>query len=525
MSTDADASEPIGPDKPRRVPDARVLVLMAGGFLALGLLWRSVRYFLQFPIWGDEGLVLFDVLDCDYYSLTQTLPIFQIAPILFLWAERAVWQLFGGSELAVRLPAFLAGCGGLCMVAWTARRFLTPLQGMFAIALLAVSYWPVRHGCEVKPYALDLFVAATLLHGAVAWLHEPRRIGWLIFLSLFTPAAILASYPAAFVAGGLSLAMLPKVWSAGWKALGLYALFNVLMLAAFIGHYFGVTRNQIAGPQLAEQSAWLQDYWHDAFPPPSLTGWPLWLAKVHAGSIFALPVGGSAWVGSLSLLLAVLGAAGLWTSGRRSLLLACAAPFALSLLAAALHKYPYGGSPRLAQHLAPMACVLIGTGAATALSWRRSPVARARAILAACTVLAVLGISGMVRDVWRPTKAQHELAIRSLVAEFRNIRAEHEPVLLCNRFGEAPIVAEWYLRMQLDDCHRVDVLDGMSQTAWLIWFTQDSAGRLTAEQVLSLIDERARDWAVADSVETWVPPGGPGDPGYYCMRVRIVHRP
>src|SRR6516165_8304274 len=153
MSTDADASEPIGPDKPRRVPDARVLVLMAGGFLALGLLWRSVRYFLQFPIWGDEGLVLFDVLDCDYYSLTQTLPIFQIAPILFLWAERAVWQLFGGSELAVRLPAFLAGCGGLCMVAWTARRFLTPLQGMFAIALLAVSYWPVRHGCEVKPYA------------------------------------------------------------------------------------------------------------------------------------------------------------------------------------------------------------------------------------------------------------------------------------------------------------------------------------------------------------------------------------
>ena len=47
------------------------------------------------------------------------------------------------------------------------------------------------------------------------------------------------------------------------------------------------------------------------------------------------------------------------------LLLLLLTPFVLTFLAALAGKYPYGGSARIAQHLAPSLCLLAGTGAAS----------------------------------------------------------------------------------------------------------------------------------------------------------------
>ena len=60
----------------------------------------------------------------------------------------------------------------------------------------------------------------------------------------------------------------------------------------------------------------------------------------------------------------------LWGTGRRSLLLMLTAPFVLTLIAAALRLYPYGGSARVAQHLAPPICLLAGMGIASLLKRR-----------------------------------------------------------------------------------------------------------------------------------------------------------
>ena len=37
-------------------PDTRWLTQWTYALLALGIAWRLLRYFLQFPIWGDEIL-------------------------------------------------------------------------------------------------------------------------------------------------------------------------------------------------------------------------------------------------------------------------------------------------------------------------------------------------------------------------------------------------------------------------------------------------------------------------------------
>jgi 4-amino-4-deoxy-L-arabinose transferase-like glycosyltransferase len=478
---------------------------------------------MQFPIWGDEGLVLIDVLDCDYYALTQTLPIFQIAPILFLWAERAVLQLVGSSELAVRLPAFLAGLGGLLMVAWTARRFLSPVHGALTIALLAVSYWPVRHSCEVKPYALDLLASAGLFLGALTWLHQPARKGWLLFLALWTPVALLASYPAAFVAGGMSLAMLPRAWRASSGTRGRYALFNLLMVLAFAGHYVFVTRNQIDTPQLSANRAFMQDYWHDSFPPASLRELPLWLLGAHTGGLFAYPFGGTHFDSTGMFALALLGCWHLWKRGQRSLLLVCVCPFALNFLAAVLHKYPYGSSPRVLQHLAPMACVLIAAGAACVVERLR-----AAATPSVCVVgLALIGfgVAGLVRDVCKPYKSEHEMVVRQRIAEFEARVGPDEPVLLCNQLGEVPIVATWYLRRDQTDvawASAPPIPLPEAPGVWLLRFTLDIQSIPSEADVLALLGERGRVWSPSEFRQVPLPPSSPGDPGYWLTMVRVA---
>src|SRR5207253_5574686 len=74
-------------------------------------------------------------------------------------------------------------------------------------------------------------------------------------------------------------------------------------------------------------------------------------------------------------------------------------PFGLTLAAAALHRYPYGGSARVAQHLVPAICLLAGSGAAECLDLAARWVSDDRRWgLVACGLLAAIGLAGMARD-------------------------------------------------------------------------------------------------------------------------------
>src|SRR5581483_9238561 len=93
----------------------RAATRIALGLLLFGLLWRTVRYLLQFPVWGDEALVAINFVRLDYAQLTQRLENCQIAPLLFLWGERAALCLFGPSELSLRFLPYLAGVCSLAL--------------------------------------------------------------------------------------------------------------------------------------------------------------------------------------------------------------------------------------------------------------------------------------------------------------------------------------------------------------------------------------------------------------------------
>lgn len=351
------------------------------GMVALGVLLRLARYLQRFPLWHDEAFLAVNFLDRDFGDLLRPLDYLQVAPPLFLVVELAVVKAVGFSEWSLRLVPTLAGVASLVVLRDLARRLAGPRPALVAVGFLAVSYSPLRHANEVKPYATDLLVACLLLALAARWLDRPGRAGWLVALAVVTPAAVFLSLPAAFVAGGAALALAPRVVRVGTarERLALAACWGGLGLGVA-----GVTALSAANPMTEVlRDHYLLIYWSGSFPPwrdgpAALLGW---LVRIHAGNLLAYPVGGEAGASAGTLGLVVVGIAVLARRREGGALALLLLPFGLNLAAAGLAIYPYGGEARIAQHLAPSACLLAGIGVARLTGGPRATIGRAVALI------------------------------------------------------------------------------------------------------------------------------------------------
>ena len=389
----------------------RTFFQLALFLVVLGVVCRAVRYLLQFPFWGDEGMLAVNFLDHDFSGLTKTLDNFQVAPILFLWGEAASWRLFGGAEWAMRLLPFLASLGGLMLFWRLARLTLSLRAALFAIGILAVARWPVTMGAVVKPYSFDLCLSLMLLTPAATWLKFPERNGWLALLALLGAhrGGGDRGHPTIFVAGTISVALLPAVWRRRSLAVvSFYLAYNALMLATFLGCLWSIGREQV-GPETNRVGDFMLNYWADGFPPGDPLGFVRWFALINTGRIMAYPVGESNGGSVLTFLLFLLGAWRFWKDARRALLVLCLMPFALNLLAAVLQRYPYGACCRLSQHLAPAVCLLAGCGLASLLERFFNPRGRRKATYVLCGLLTLCGVAQLFADVAQPYREDRQL--------------------------------------------------------------------------------------------------------------------
>jgi hypothetical protein len=403
--------------------------------LILGVTQRVIRYLLCFPIWGDEAFVCLNLLDRDYVALAGPLRFDQVAPVLFLWGEKTVCEILGYSELALRLLPLLLGLAGLLLFARLARTLLPPAGALLATGFLAVAYYPIRHSCEVKPYAFDLFASVLLLTLAASWLRRPRRAP-LALLALCGPLALALSYPAALVAGAVSLALFAHLCKTRDRTFWLlFIVYDVSIVVTFGCLFWLVGRGQHAAMITGSSG-----YWDGSFPPTDPAALPRWLLDAHTGNMLAYPVGGRNGGSTLTLLLCL---AGIVALRRRRGLLLLLAPFALTLTAATMGKYPYGGSARVAQHLAPCICLLAGAGTASLV--RRFGSVH-RAWQTAVVVLVLIGMAGLLRDIRKPFKTEGDQRARDCVRSVLDRAGHGQTVVVLNAPPRLYPSLEWYLR-------------------------------------------------------------------------------
>jgi Dolichyl-phosphate-mannose-protein mannosyltransferase len=388
-------------------------------FVGIGVLVRMVRYGLAFPLWCDEFQLSANFLDRDFSQLLLPLNYNQVAPIGFLWIELAAVRLLGFSELSLRFFPALCGIASVFLFRHVARQLLRGVPLVLAVAVFSVAYYPIRHGAEVKPYSCDLFCALVLFSVALRWWRAPEQSRWLWLLAGLAPLALSISFAAAFIAGGLSLGIACTLWQQraaadSRKGASAWLVFNLAVGVAFLG----LMRLNVSAQYDSTQKE-MTACWADGFPP-----WrdPLalivWLAEVHTGPMFAYPFGAENGGSVATFFCFSVALIELFRRGRRDLALTITGWFALSMAAAALHRYPYGSHARLSQYLAPAICLLSGSGGALLLARLRDPRWQSAAVRL-CLVGGGLLAGGMlIRDVTHPFKTRLDQDHRSFVRQF-----------------------------------------------------------------------------------------------------------
>jgi hypothetical protein len=367
---------------------------------------------------------------------------------------------------------------------------LGPRARLFAVGFLAVAIWPVSMSTLIKPYSLDLLAALALALPAVQWLRDPERSRGLVWLTILAPVALLASYPAAFVAGAVSLALLPK-WR---KSPGWLVAFNVMVAVGFL-LASRVGANQLATPIAGVNTErGMTLYWKEGFPPATLA-FPLWLLSALTGQMAAYPVGAASGGSAATAILTLIGAV-LWARrGRWQWLCLALGPIALNFVAAAMHKYPFGASCRLSQHLAPGICVLAGMGLAAVIA--RLPLSGRWAIITAAA-FALIGVGGVIRDVMRPYRGAADLWAQDVMAGVARDVPADAPVIVCHRPEGMEVVFTWLWAIRWSNIgwdFAVPECDGTR--AWGFYHGSEQESHAACARVLGLLRERDPSWRLA----------------------------
>jgi len=401
-------------------------------FLILGIAARTLRYALCFPLWEDECFLSANLLDHGYADLMGRLKYEQVCPLGFLWVQLTMVKLLGFHELSLRLFSLVTSLAGLFLFRHLAGRLLKGAPLVVSVAIFALAYPNIRYAAEAKHYGGDLFFSLVLTTLAVEWWREPERRRWLWALAAVIPLAVMTSFTAVFVGGGISLFAAWLLGTRGDRRGWLpWAAYNAALVGSF-GLLFALS----AASQSSVMLAYMQDGWREAFPP--LTG-PLklmaWLVVTHAGDLLAYPFGGRNGGSSLTLVCVV---AGLIALGRRrqvGLILLWLAPLGLNFAAAALHRYPYGESARVQLYMAPTFCMIAAVGA-TLIAWRfqkrgdrsRHALAPERGWLDMArggapitwllAALVLLGLATVARDFYLPAKSAAVMRARDFARWF-----------------------------------------------------------------------------------------------------------
>jgi hypothetical protein len=404
------------------------IVAATWAFVWLGVVLRVVTFALNFPLWGDEAFVAVNLIARGYLHLLRPLDYGQVCPLLFLWLELTAIKLFGYSEWSLRLIPTLSSVGSVFLFAHVAGRVMRGPARLLAVAIFAVSYYPIRHGAEVKQYSTDLLAALVLLALAIEWWRRPGQRRWLWALVAAVPLALGLSHPAVFVAGGISLGLAGIVWNARRNgALIPFLLYNLAMVGAFVGLFVVFTGEQgrLLLPTLRSH------YWAEAFPP---LGEPMqllgWVAEVHTGRMFAYPFGDARGGSSFTTLCFVAALVCLWRRGEKTLILLALGPFGLAFVASVMGRYPYGGSARTMIFLAPAICLLTGLGLAALIARLRFVRASQVAFLACVFGLGGSGIVLLGAKLAYPYKSVPDQESRAFAQSFWNEQAR-DAELVC----------------------------------------------------------------------------------------------
>ncbi len=331
--------------------------------LAVGVILRVWGYADGRELYRDERSLLLNLELLPVFDFHTTLEEYQLAPPGFLVLERMAVRLPGDDVMAARTVALACGIASLLLFRAVAGRLLRPTAVPVAMGLFALSDWLIYYSAEIKQYSSDLALALaavllTLRAGPSTERSNPR--GLLALAALGAVGVWFSHTLILILAAAGTYLMAEALVRRDVRSSLILAAMGAAWLLSFAGCY-------VVSHRILSKEAFIWNWWDFAFlpiPPRSSADvrkvfWAI-ANLFDSPSDVKMPIG-MVPTAIVAMLLWIVGAISL---GRRRPggLYLLAAPLAFTLVASALHQYPFHG--RLLIFLVPAVQMLVAEGAA-----------------------------------------------------------------------------------------------------------------------------------------------------------------
>jgi Dolichyl-phosphate-mannose-protein mannosyltransferase len=348
-------------------PTRSIVTAIGVALVVLGVFLRLWQYWANRSLWLDEAMLANNIIGRSFVGLLSPLDEGVVAPIGFLFIEKAIVALLGSTEYALRLFPLVAALVAIMLMVKVAGVCVSRVAALLAMALFVICEQLVYYASEVKPYSSDVMWSLLLLFSGLRCLGAHRQHGAVLSFGLISAAAVWFSHPSVFVFTACFLVLFADAYARrSTRSSDPHALSWLIGSATLAGVSFLLFSGRFMthDPNVPN----LQQSWRGAFMP--LPPWkdPVWFGKTIYGLMWN-PLGlyFSEAAHSRANHVLAIAAATLLAVGFLSLLfrrwqvaLMLTLPFLLTLLASGLRKYPFGG--RVLLFTVPLCVLLLAEG-------------------------------------------------------------------------------------------------------------------------------------------------------------------
>ena len=258
---------------------ARALLVPSLLFAVLGAALDVAQWLRATPLWVDEEMIALNLRDRPLIDLAGALWLGQSAPLGWLVVQRGVLDVFGRTELSLRLVPLLCGVALLVGAAWVGERWLHRIAAAFLVVICAMGEWLSHYRFELKHYSADILFGL-LVPAVAAWVldedDDERQVRrrWIRWWLVAAGSQWIAN-GALLVAPACALVLFVAL-------LGRHGLRHALYFASAGAIWAtSVALHYALSLQYTHYSAHLRGYWAPHVPPDSLgpLGIAAWIAE------------------------------------------------------------------------------------------------------------------------------------------------------------------------------------------------------------------------------------------------------
>jgi uncharacterized membrane protein len=322
--------------------------------IGVGIILRIAQYLYNRSLTEGEAALAINIVQRSYRELLEPLALTQAAPIAFLMLQKFSINVFGNSELSLRLFPLIAGIISIFLFLRLAQKTIYTTAIPIALILFVIGDHLIYFSSEVKQYSSDVTIALLLILMAITVLNRKSDIKYILLFGIVGALSFWFSHPAVFIFYGAGLVLLIVLMrQRNPKSLMWLIIAGIIATVSLSACYFTSLES------ISRHSGFL-DVWQKSFmplPPKSLADF-YWFIFVFLRT-FKFPVGLSIYELLLAVLSFIAGCIVIFHK-KKSILGFLIVPILITLIASGLRKYAFEG--RLLLFITPAMVLIIAEG-------------------------------------------------------------------------------------------------------------------------------------------------------------------